>query len=154
MDTGKGRTTSHGFVVQNLPERSLSLERRLSWSRPPPRPLSRERDRLSLDRDRDLWRLWKWRRSGHQLLENDYTSRQIRCLDIKVMDVFVPLPPTPIELSPQFTRNGLQMHEVTEATTSAFSLFGGKYGAVRAETRRQHGRGITAEAYNSMLMWI
>lgn len=54
-------------MVQNRPERSLSLERRLSWSRPPPRPLSLERDRLSLDRDRDLWRLWKWRGSDYHL---------------------------------------------------------------------------------------
>lgn len=36
--------------------------------------------------------------------------------------MFVPLPPTPIELSPQFTRDGLQVHEVTEATTSAFPM--------------------------------
>lgn len=58
------------LVVQKRPERSLSLERRLSWSRPPPRPpLSRslERDRRSLERDRDLWRLTLRRRRRSKL---------------------------------------------------------------------------------------
>lgn len=36
--------------------------------------------------------------------------------------MFVPLPSTSIQLSPQLTRDGLQMHEVAEATTSAFPV--------------------------------
>lgn len=35
---------------------------------------------------------------------------------------FVPLPATSVELPPQLTRDGLQMHEVTEATASAFPV--------------------------------
>lgn len=57
----------------------------------------------------------------------------LQCLDVKVKVMFVPLPSTSIELSPQFTRDGLQMHEVTEATTSAFPMERGQLGAVRAE---------------------
>lgn len=40
----------------------------------------------------------------------------------------VPLPPAAIELSPQFSRDGLQVHEVTEATAGALPV-----------DRRQHG---------------
>lgn len=113
----KGRKEQSGLVVQNRPERSLSLERRLSWSRPPPRPLSLERDRLSLDRDRDLWRLWNWgAMNGYK------TTVMYVWINVEIMCKSVPLPTASIELPPQFTWDGLQMHEVTEATTSALSV--------------------------------
>lgn len=47
---------------------------------------------------------------------------------------FVPLPPASIQLSPQFTRDGLQMHEVTKATASALPAQREKLKATGAET--------------------
>lgn len=67
-----------GPTGQNRPERCLSLERRLSRSRPP-LPLSRslERDRLSLERD--LWRLWRWKRDFNCITTVQIHGQQVWC---------------------------------------------------------------------------
>lgn len=71
-----------------------------------------------------------------------------KCLNVKVTDMVVPLPPTPIEFSPQFTRDGLQMHEVAEATTSAFPAERRQL-VVRAKKKKtwqeNHTRGVNGE---------
>lgn len=46
------------------------------------------------------------------------------------------------------------MHEVAEATTSAFSVWRGDKEQLEQRQIREHGRGITSEAYAGMLMWI
>lgn len=40
----------------------------------------------------------------------------------KADDIVVPFLPASIELSPQFTRDWLQVHEVTETSTSTLSV--------------------------------
>lgn len=56
---------------------------------------------------------------------------------LKAVNDFVPLPPASVQLSPQFAWDGLQMHEVTETSTSAFPV---KWGQLK---RGLHDRRVT-----------
>ncbi len=86
--------------------------------------------------------------------KKSYKGRFTECLNVKVMDMSIPLPPTSIELSPQFTRNGLQMHEVTEATTSALSVERRQIEAIRSEKNMTAGQDLELVSNGKLFLTI
>lgn len=128
QDVDGGRSgVGGGFGVQvrlqNLPERSRSLDRRLSRSR----RLSRERERRSRERERERCLLGD-SNGGYTFLafcsHNRHTHRH---------RLPVPFPAAAVQLPAQLPGDGLQVHEVAEAPPGALP--------VEREPEVERGRG-------------